>query len=676
MPSVPQSNLVAVNNLANNLPESPAQVGLVIGPSTAGTVNSIIRDDSINAILSSFGAGPASEVAACALNEPSHGALYQIKTATSIPGTVGSVTKTTGASVGTAVSDFGSVLVPGADLNGSVLFTGKVEGAELEIVTGMATNVAISGGGLHVTVTVTAATTGTQLATLITGDATATTLWSPFAFGTGASVCGQSLSTFSETSGRIAVQALTGSMQYESVIVAPHPHARSVTLVGGTKIRVELGTNADAQPTSQAIQVQSDLVALAAANPGKFRTTLAGSGTGLLGVKALANLPFGSTGAMTVSGAPLDAYDVTIQIATAGGLGTASFRVSLGKAAGIPVYGDAVFLIPAGGSVAIPDTGLTLTFTGSFDAGDVFSFATTAPQSTLADVLSALTYFQSRPEQASLIAIAGEVPVLSLPAWIAALNSAANSLEAAKKYARILIEYAGPSSGQTNAAWASSVAGTLAAFAAPRLSLFGGSENTTSALPLPQLGRPEIVNGTRSLFARALALPSGVDVGDQTQSGAMTSVLSGAQTDVAATLAASRSSYLYLLPGVPGVQAEGLLFDSPTGDFTYLTYGRVLDEVMFYAYLRQTKYLSTAQKRNRDGTIRTSARLAIEKDLRSVLIDKIVKPGNASDVAVVVDGSNTDNRLRITYFVQVLYYIKRIDGRAGVVKTITATQTL
>jgi hypothetical protein len=465
-------------------------------------------------------------------------------------------------------------------------------------------------------------------------------------------------------------------MQYETVIVAPHPHTRSVTLVGGTKVRVELGTNASEQPVSQAIQVQSDLVALAAANPGKFRTTLAGSGTGLLGVKALANLPFASTGTMTVSGAPLDAYEVTVQIATAGGLGTASFRVSLGKAAGIPVYGDAVFLIPAGGSVVIPDTGLTLTFTGSFDAGDLFTFTTTAPQSTLADVLSALTYFQSRPEQASLIAIAGEVPVPSLPAWIAALNSAANSLENAKKYARILLEYAGPAAGQTNAAWASSVAGTLAAFAAPRLSLFGGNESTISALPLPQPGRPETVNGNRSLFARALALPSGVDVGDQTQSGAMTSVLSGAQTDVAATLAASRSSYLYLLPGVPGVQAEGLLFDGPTGDFTYLTYGRVLDECMFYAYLRQTKYLNTAQRRNRDGTIRTGAKLAIEKDLRQVLIDKIVRPGNASDVAVVVDGTNTDNRLRITYYVQVLYYIKRIDGRAGVVKTISATQTL
>ena len=37
MPAVPQSNLVAVNNLSGNVPESPAQTGLVIGPTQSGS---------------------------------------------------------------------------------------------------------------------------------------------------------------------------------------------------------------------------------------------------------------------------------------------------------------------------------------------------------------------------------------------------------------------------------------------------------------------------------------------------------------------------------------------------------------------------------------------------------------------------------------------------------------
>jgi hypothetical protein len=230
--------------------------------------------------------------------------------------------------------------------------------------------------------------------------------------------------------------------------------------------------------------------------------------------------------------------------------------------------------------------------------------------------------------------------------------------------------------GVSNATWASQITALTSSLSHPRLSLFGGELNMVSALPLPQNARFQNVNGNRSMFARALSLRSGIDVGDQTLSGALSGVLEGNQVDVAGSLAAARLSYAYLIPGVPGVQAEFLLFDSPTGDFTYGVYGRVLDEGMFYGALRQAKYLSTAQRRNRDGTIDAGAKRAIEQDLRQVLLDKMVKPGNVNDVQVVVDGSNTDNRLIITYYFQVLFYVKRIDGRAGIVQTLSGVQVL
>lgn len=675
MPPVPSSNLVAVNNLGANFPGSPAQTGLVIGPTVGGTANTIILDDSISTALANFDTGPGTEYAGTALVENNHGTVYQIKTPTSVAGVAGSVAKASGASVGTAVDDFGAYLSAGADFNGDVLFIGKQEGAELEIVAGGAE--AISVVGLHVLITIkVGTTTGTSLAALVTGSAPALALWSATAIGTGASLNSTVTGgTFAETSGRIVIQALASGWSYECVITGASATS-SATLVGGNKVRVELDTDTHSEPTSTAILIQSKLATLAAANPGIFTSALAGSGSALVGTKTLTALPFGSTGAMTVSGAPNDGYDVSVQIVAAGGLGTAAFRISLGKANGIPIYDSATYLIPVGGSVAIPDTGLTLTFTGTFDVNDLFSFSCTAPLSTLGDVATALTYFISRPEMAGLIAIAGAIPVINIPAWVASMNVFANQLQAAKKYCRILLEYAGPAAMQTNAAWASQVAGILAPLSGERLSLFGGSENLVSALPLPQPARFEVVNGNRSMFARALALPSGIDVGDQTVSGQMTGVTQAYQTDVAATLAGARSSYLYLLAGFPGVQCEGLLFDAPTGDFTYLVYGRVLDEGMFYAYLRQTKYLNTAQQRNADGTIKTSAKLAIEKDLTQVLTDKMVKPGNCSGVQVVVDGTNTDNRLIITYYFLLNFYVKRIDGRAGVVKSISGTQVL
>lgn len=679
MPTVPASNLVAINNLGANSPASPAQTGLVVGPTVSGTANSIILAGSINTSLALFGGGPGCEYVGTALTEPSHGTVYQIKTASSTPGSLSSVTKTSGASVGAASNDYGAVLAPSAvDFNGDVLFTGKSAGAELVIVPGGVAGVVVAGP--TVTVTVAPATTGTQLAALITGTPAAFALWNAVAQGTGASVCCQALALYSETAGRIVFEALTSGISHQTTISGgPHPAARSVSLSGGNQVNVVLGTNANGEPnitSSSALLIQSDLVTLAAANPGKFRTTLAGSGAGLLGVKALTALSFGSTGTMTVSGAPNDAYVVSVQIVTAGTLGTAAFRVSLGASNGLPIYSGAIYQIPVGGTFLVPETGITLTFAGTFDQGDLFSFTSTAPLSTLSDVSAALTYFITRPEQASLIAVAGQIPVAALPAWIAALNVLANQLEAAKKYCRIMLEIEGPAAGVANAVWAATVTSTLASLASPRLSLFGGNANTVSSLPLPQAGRPETVNGNRNTFARLLALSTGTDVGDQTNSGALTSVTSANQTDVATSLAAARCSYLYLLSGVPGVQADALLFDAPTGDFSYMTYGRVLDEAMFYAYQRQTKYLNTAQQRNPDGTIKAAAAIAIQKDLRQVLLDKMVKPGNANDIQVVVDRTNTDNRLRITYYVQLLFYVKSIDGKAGVVQSLTATQIL
>lgn len=670
MPTVPQSNLRAVNNLGQNTPSSPAQVGLVVGPSVIGTANQIILDDSITTIIQNFDSGPASEEAATALVEPGAGTVYQIKSPSSVAGTVSSVTKTPGATVGAVVYDYGAILIPGADFNGDVLFTGKVEGAELEIVAGGAE--ATSVVGLHVLLTIKpGTTTGTSLAALVTGVPAALALWGAAAQGTGASLNSTTQTTYAETAGRIGVQALTSGLSVRATIPAAS-QPRVVALTGGTIVDIQLQTNANAEPVSTAIDVQSDLVTLANNNPGKFTSALAGSGSGLLGAKTLTPLPFGSAGTVAVSGSPNDAYQVSVLMTQAGGLGTAAFTVSLGNAQGLPLY-SGTFLVPVGGTFVIPDTGLTLTFASTFDEGDLFTFTTTAPVSSLSDVVSALTYFLARPEQASLIQIAGEIPVLNIPAWVAAMQSIGNQLEAVHKYARILLEYAGPAVGQTNAQWATQVSGILATLSAPRVMVFGGTCNAEAALPLPQAGRFEIVNGCRFVFARALALPSGVDVTDQTLSGAASAVLEAYQTDAATALAGARSGYFYLLAGRPGVQMDAPLLDAPTGDYTRLVIGRVVDEVSFYASLRQARYVGTKQLRNPDGTLAVSSRLAIEDDLREFLLPLIVKPGNATDIQVAVNGMNTDGKLIVTYYVLINFYVYEIDGRVGAVKTLRVT---
>jgi hypothetical protein len=674
MPTVPSSQLVAVNGLGQNTPADPSRVGLVIGPTAAGTPNQILLDDSLSTIEANFDSGPGSEEAATALVEPGAGTVYQIKSPSSTAGTIGSVTKTAGATVGAVVDDFGSVLVPGVDFNGDVLFTGKQEGAQLAIVNGGAEAVTVS--GLLVTLTSkVGTTTGTSLAALVTGNMAAAALWAPTAIGTGASLNGTTLATFTETSGRIGFQALMAGMSVQTTLAGNNTPFSVALTSGNTIIAVTLGTNAHGEPTTTALTVQSALATLASNNPGMFRSTLAGAGTGLLGALTLTSLPFGSSGAMTVSGSPNDAYQVSVQVSLAGGLGAAGITVSLGNAQGLPLY-SGNYLIPSGGVLVLPDTGLTLTFTGSFDLGDTFTFSTTAPLSTLSDIVSALTYFAGRPEHASLVQIAGEIPVVNLPAWVVALQSLADSMAASltlPKYLGILLEYAPPGVGQTNAQWASQVTGILAPLAAPRISVFGGEGNAAAALPLPQPGRFEVVNGSRFMFARALALSAGIDVVDQTQSGAATGVLEAYQTDAAAALAAARSSYFFLLSGTPGVQMDFVMLDSPTGDYTRGVIRRVIDKVSFYASIFQTKYVGTRQQRNQDGTLAQTSRIAIQDDLNAKLKKVVVDTGDCQSVTSVVSGMNTDGRLLVTYYVQIFFYVYNIFGRVGVTKTVAVT---
>jgi hypothetical protein len=136
-------------------------------------------------------------------------------------------------------------LVFGATFNGDVLFTGKVEGAELEIVSGGAE--AISVVGLHVLVTnFPGTTTGTSLAALITGTPAALALWGATAIGTGASLNSSTLSTYAETAGRIGVQALASGISVRTTIPAAS-QPRIVALTGGAIVDVQLATKAFGQ---------------------------------------------------------------------------------------------------------------------------------------------------------------------------------------------------------------------------------------------------------------------------------------------------------------------------------------------------------------------------------------------------------------------------------------------
>lgn len=90
-----------------------------------------------------------------------------------------------------------------------------------------------------------------------------------------------------------------------------------------------------------------------------------------------------STGTVTVAGAPYDAYETILTIMSSGTLGAGTFKYSLDDG----VTESEVITIPSGGTYAVPNTNLTLTFVPGagptyFEAGDKHEFDCTAPYVT------------------------------------------------------------------------------------------------------------------------------------------------------------------------------------------------------------------------------------------------------------------------------------------------------
>ena len=123
----------------------------------------------------------------------------------------------------------------------------------------------------------------------------------------------------------------------------------------------------------------------------KMDTSVAGTTSPIQ--KNLVTTPTASDGNMTVSGSPLDDYNVIVNIVRAGKVGTAPYPTIQYSLDGGQSYSEEI-AVPISGVYVVPSTGLTLTFTNStngFFIGDSFKFTTVAATWNNTNLSTALT---------------------------------------------------------------------------------------------------------------------------------------------------------------------------------------------------------------------------------------------------------------------------------------------
>jgi len=334
------------------------------------------------------------------------------------------------------------------------------------------------------------------------------------------------------------------------------------------------------------------------------------------------------TGNITVSGNPLDNYQVIISIMDAGNLNTATFEYSLD---GGDTYSQKT-TVPSAGSYPIANTGLTLTFTAgtgtSFASGDEYTFTATAPSPSISSIDAAIEVLFNSNLQYEFIHI---VTPTDNTVW-AALDSMALEAEQNYRYIHFVTECRGLNAGETVDDWVTAILALGANFASTRVSICAGralitDNNTGLVVDRNGVG---IYTGWVS-YIPIQSSPGKVELGSLPSISALKpdGINYGHITSLDQAGFITFRQYI----GYNGFYiTNGRIKAEPTSDFQYVETRRVMDQICRNSRMAALKFMQGELEINTDGTIKPNSLSNMEANLQAPLdqmvLDKQVSSGS------------------------------------------------
>lgn len=335
---------------------------------------------------------------------------------------------------------------------------------------------------------------------------------------------------------------------------------------------------------------------------------------------------------LTFTSSPLDGYDVRVAVTTAGALGAGVFTYSVDGNNNV----SAQVLIPSGGKFAIPGTGVVLTFSGTFVAGDIYSFTTVTASFSASDVATALAAFLLSPisGQVSLVHVVGMGANAAAAATLAAtVDSSMTAAFTAQKFMRAIIEC--PTSEADSA-----LASAFANFSSQRVLVCAGDiGHISSAVP----GRIIRRNCATVFVSRLCAIqPSEHPGWVGSPKGKLPNVASlypnGGQTSwTPDALDANRFTTLRVFPGRGYFVTRGNTMAPGGDDYSSIMNCRVIDVGSTQAIFSLLPFLNIAVLVDKaTGTINDQEASSIEAVVRGQIEAQLVAPGDATSVTVEI----------------------------------------
>lgn len=330
---------------------------------------------------------------------------------------------------------------------------------------------------------------------------------------------------------------------------------------------------------------------------------------------------------------PVDAYDVWVKITTEGALGAAAFAFSLD---GGNSY-SASLTVPSGGKYVIPNSGVVLTFSGTFVEGDIYKAATSAPGYTTTELALGFATLDANPSQWGISHVVGRAATAAAAATLAAaVQSVMDDFESGFRYARAIVEGSWDEDDVTmnDAAYQTS----FASFVGDRVAVVVGDVGLTSSISRRSEKRSLAWPFAAALSATKLCTHPGETV---TKNGAgplkgVTSLYRDERETPILDEARFVTARTWI--GKPGYYiTRGRLMAAPGSDFEQIMNGRVMDRICTVTRAMLIDFENQNVRIDPDtGFILEEDAQEIEGICRAKLIAALLAEGEVSDIDFVV----------------------------------------
>jgi Protein of unknown function (DUF2586) len=466
------------------------------------------------------------------------------------------------------------------------------------------------------------------------------------------------------------------------------------TSQGNVIVVVGVSSAGSANTPLESTAAATDLVPTYGYGPGPQLTALIQqqSGNSVIFVKAVTaadgtntavgkTIPGGSTAVMSITGTPNDTYYGLVTVAIGGTIGTAGIQIAISLDAGRTTYATAN--LGTGSTFVIPNTGLTLSFSGGtlLAQGDSFFWVSTEPTWSDAGVASAIQSLYNLPFGETFLDLAvvgggSETSLAGTPGCtngdVVAIDAQMTALFNKRRYTRCLVQSRdalwGGASTETESVWEAAVIADHVNDSSLRVGVTAGYYNCVSPIDQVQYRRPLLFFAA----ARDAQVAIQVDLG-RVKDGALANL----------TVPSSPDGYIYhnesQLPGFDAARfisaltyvgkpgffiANPNLMAPPGSDFNWLQHGHVIDAASAIAYNFFVTELSDSIRVN------SSTGYPLQQDVNDLILrcqaqlnSQLVYAGAVSGATVTIPANQnvlSTSTLNVVIAVVPLGYLKKI----------------